>query len=116
VTLKVFNERKPSYDFLAAWSFQGDTSVFLSGHALWNHDINASNIDQDLEWFVGPGAFVTIGDEPADDDEFGASVAVGVNLILNQRFELFVQAVPRLALVPDTEGDIGGGLGARYYF
>jgi len=120
LTLKVYNEQKPSYDFLAAWSLRGNTSFFLNGHAQWSRDLNPEGLDQDLEWFVGPGAFLLVEDNdgPGDDDEavFGVSGTIGLNLVLNRRVELYVQATPRLALAPDTDGDIGGGLGFRYYF
>jgi len=118
VTVKIFNEQTPSYDFLAAWSLTGDTSFFTNAHALWNFDINVQNFEQDLEWFAGPGAFIAIEDESVGNDDvgIGVSASVGLNLTLNERVELFVQATPRIALAPDTDGDIGGGLGARYYF
>jgi len=119
VSLKVYNENAPSYDFLAAWDL--DNFFFLNAHAQWNNDINAENIDQDFEWFIGPGAFIGIddrGDNNFDDDEvvFGISGTIGLNFVIDRRFELYGQITPRISLVPDTDGDVGGGLGFRYYF
>jgi hypothetical protein len=119
LTLKFYNESAPSYDFLAAWSLVDD-NFFLNGHALWNYDIEAENLspDQDLEWFVGPGGFLSVVDDARDDDEveLGISGTIGLNFVVDRRFEFFGQVTPRIAVVPETEGDVGGGLGFRYYF
>lgn len=117
LSLKFYNEAAPSYDFLAAWSLVDD-NFFLNAHALWNYDVQAENVNEDLEWFVGPGGFLSIVDDrPGDDEvEIGISGTVGLNFVVDRRFEFFAQVTPRIAVVPETEGDVGGGLGFRYYF
>lgn len=117
LSLKFYNESAPSYDFLAAWSLV-DNNFFLNGHALWNYNLEAENIDQDLEWFVGPGGFLSIvEDDPQDDEvEIGISGTIGLNFVVDRRFEFFAQVTPRIAVVPETEGNVGGGIGFRYYF
>lgn len=117
VTLKFYNANSPSYDFLAAWDL--DRFFFLNGHALFENDLTAENVDADFEWFVGPGAFVGIFDapDPFDDElQVGLSGTIGLNLIINRRVELYGQVTPRLRLIPETDGDFGGGVGLRYYF
>lgn len=115
LTLKVYNETALSYDFLAAWDL--DDFFFLNGRALWNQDINAENIDQDFEWFVGPGAFVGFDDRDTDDEAvFGISGTVGLTFVVDRRFEFYGQITPRISVIPDTDGDGGGGIGFRYYF
>lgn len=117
VTLKIHNEQSPSYDFLVAWDL--DDFFFLNAHALFANDIPAQNLEQDLEWFFGPGAFIGVLDnaDPADDDAvLGISGRVGLNFVIEQQFEIYGQVTPRISLIPDTDGDIGGGVGFRYYF
>jgi hypothetical protein len=117
VTLKFYNAGGPSYDVLAAWDL--DDFFFLIVHGQYNRTINAENVDG-LEWFFGPGAFIGFEDRGVrdEDDEatFGVSGRIGLNLVLDNRFEFFGQLTPRISLIPDTDGDIGGGLGFRYYF
>lgn len=118
LTLKVYNQSAPSYDFLAAWSFSDDF-FFLNAHAQWNQNLNAQNVNQGFEWFFGPGAFIGVADRSnSQDDEavLGVSGRVGLNFIVNDQFELYGQVTPRISVIPDTEGDVGGGLGFRYYF
>lgn len=115
VTLKVYNANSPSYDFLAAWDL--DDFFFLNAHALFEQDINAQNINQDLEWFIGPGAFVGVLDSPGESEAvLGISGTIGLNFVVNRQFEFYGQITPRFSLIPDTDADIGGGLGMRYYF
>lgn len=118
LTLKVYNETAPSYDFLAAWSFTDDF-FFLNAHAQWSQDLNAQNVNQGFEWFFGPGAFIGVADQSGSQDDeavLGVSGRIGLNFIINQQFELYGQVTPRISVIPDTEGDVGGGLGFRYYF
>lgn len=118
LTLKVYNESAPSYDFLAAWSF-ADDFFFLNAHAQWNQNLNAQNVNQGFEWFFGPGAFIGVADrDNSQDDEavLGVSGRIGLNFIVNRQFEIYGQVTPRISVIPDTEGDVGGGLGFRYYF
>jgi hypothetical protein len=111
LTLKKYNATGPSYDFLAAWDL-GDL-FFLNGHAQFHQNLRAENVERDLEWFFGPGVFIG-GDD--DDAVLGISGRVGLALMIDPRFEVYVQATPRLSVIPDTDGDVGGGLGMRYYF
>ncbi|QXD14485.1 hypothetical protein GQ464_013735 [Rhodocaloribacter litoris] len=113
ITLKLYRSRSVSYDFLAAWDL--DDFFFLNVHLL-----NARPLGREREFhvFFGPGAFIGILDRPRfRDDEVvvGLSGQVGLGLFI-ERFELFVQLTPRLSLLPATDGDLGGGLGARYLF
>lgn len=111
ITLKQYNASGPSYDFLAAWDL-GDL-FFINGHAQFHQDLNVEDVERDLEWYFGPGVFFGANDE---DAVLGVSARVGLSYMVDPRFEVYVQATPRLSVIPETEGDMGGGLGMRYYF
>lgn len=117
VTLKIYNADAPSYDFLAAWSGVSDF-FFVNGHALFESPLPAENVEQPLEWFIGPGAYIGFFDGGGQDGEavIGISGTIGVQIVLAEHFELYIQGTPRFDLVPETSGDLGGGLGLRYYF
>jgi hypothetical protein len=118
ITLKVYNANSPSYDVLAAWS-SIDDFFFLNGHALFENTIPAENVEQPLEWFIGPGAFIGAFEQGRDGDDdlaLGISGTTGIQILLDRRFEIYLQATPRFFLVPETDANIGGGLGFRYYF
>jgi hypothetical protein len=116
LTLKFYNAGGPSYDILAAWDL--DDFFFLNGHAQFNQTLNADNVNN-LELFYGPGVFIGFQDTGVNNDDeavLGISGRIGLQLVLDRRFEIYGQLTPRFSLAPDTDGDLGGGLGFRYYF
>ncbi len=114
VTLKIYNADGPSYDFLGAWSF--DDFLFLNAHALFEQRLSAQNVEQPVHWFIGPGAYVGVYDNVESEAGLGVSGTIGLDILLAEQFELYIQATPRFELIRETEPDIGGGLGVRYYF
>jgi hypothetical protein len=112
VTLKIYNEQT-SVDFLAAWD--QDDFFFLNVHAIYDVHLNDENT---IHFFYGPGGYIGIRDrrEGLDDEvELGVSGNFGFDFMI-QKFEIFVQATPRLSLVQSTNFDMGGGVGFRVYF
>ncbi len=120
ITLKVYNPNTISYDFLAAWDL-GDF-FFLNVHGLYERPLQLEGTSG-VEYFFGPGGYIGFEDRDdgprrRDDDDvvLGISGRLGINIPVEQRFEFFMQVTPRINLIPDTEGDLGGGVGLRYYF
>ena len=110
--LKFYNPGM-SYDFLAAWDL--DDFFYVNGHGVWERHLNQSGR---AHVFFGPGAFVGFRErenEDGDDTVAGISATAGLGFLFN-RFELFGQVIPRLSVTPETEGDLGGGVGVRFYF
>jgi hypothetical protein len=112
VTLFFYSPQGPSWDFLAAWDL--DDFLFVNLHALYERHLADRS---DLHLFYGPGAFAGFRDRGRVDDDVvvGISGTVGIGLLIEQ-FEVYGRLVPRLSVVPATDGDIGAGLGVRYYF
>lgn len=114
LTLKLYNPGRVSYDFLVAWDL--DDFLFLNVHGLYERRIDTT--EGDFRFFYGPGGFIGFLDRPAGQDDdvvLGISGTFGLGFYIEQ-FEIFGQLTPRLALIPDTDGDLGGGLGVRFYF
>lgn len=113
ITLKVYQRPGFAYDLLAAWDL--DQFFFLNAHALYETPIP----DSPLRYYLGPGILIGFRDDHPfrDQDEVvvGISGQFGLNFFVEQ-FEVFLQLTPRLHVIPDTDGDIGGGVGLRYYF
>ena len=113
LSLKIYQSGFPSYDFLAAWDL--DNFFFLNAHMLQEQHLGNS---ENVHFFYGPGAFLGLDDRPddeSDDTVVGISAQFGINVIVD-RFEIYARVTPRLSLAPNTDGDVGGGLGLRYYF
>ena len=121
VTLKIYNPNTLSYDVLAAWDL-GDF-FFLNVHGLYERPLQLEGV-RGVEYFFGPGGYIGFedrGDGPPDPDDgddvvLGISGRLGLNVPFADHFEAFAQITPRINLIPDTAGDLGGGVGLRYYF
>ena len=111
VTLLFYSASGLSYDFLAAWDL--DDFFYVNAHGLYERPLGDT---PRAHIFYGPGAFVGIRDHRDDDEvRLGVSSTLGAGFIVEQ-FEFYVRVTPRLTLTPGTDGDIGGGIGLRYYF
>ncbi len=97
------------FDLAAGWDL--DDYLFVQAHLLLQErPIPGANAP--LTYFYGPGAFSGIPDN--GDALLGFSFNVG-GAYYTGPIEIFLQATPRLLLVPSTDFDIGVGLGVRYY-
>jgi len=98
VTLKIYNAGTPSYDFFGAWS-SVDDFFLLNAHALFEEPIRAENIDQPLEWFIGPGGFIgTFRTGGPFDGEAVIGISGAVGLQMESPITSSSTSRPRLAL------------------
>lgn len=115
LTLKFYNGGKASVDILAAWDL--NDYLFLNVHALYHKPLGGA---RNVNFFYGPGAFLAFyeGNRRYDDDDYlGAGISGNLGLsVFFDRFELFGQITPRLQVIERTNGDLGGGIGLRFYF
>jgi hypothetical protein len=110
ITLKWYEGPGRAFDLFGAWDL--DDFFFLNLHMLFERPLT----DSPLNLFYGPGAYIGVHERRGDDDlVVGISGNFGLNFF-TERFEVFLQLTPRLNIVPDTEGRVGGGVGLRYYF
>lgn len=115
VSLKFYSNLGVSIDVLAAWDL--DDFFFINAHGLFEKPIGNA---RGFGYFYGPGAFFGIRDGNdrsgfGNDIVLGISGTIGMNFFIDQ-FEIYIRLTPRLALIDAVDGDIGGGLGFRYFF
>lgn len=81
---------------------------------LWHRIIDDEEIGGSVPLYYGVGGRLLISD---DDSKVGVRIPIGLDYLFdNGRFDVFVEIAPILNLVPDTEFDLTGGVGARFYF
>lgn len=117
LTVHFFNQDGASLDLLGAWDL--DNFFFLNGHAIWDIHLGNSEV---AHFYYGPGAFVGFYDENDQEGRFddgdidiGLSGRAGFNLIFGS-VELFAHVTPRIGVLENTDIEIGGGAGLRFYF
>jgi len=95
----------------ASWSVSHDNAF----------DLHADYLFHDFGWFeTGSGylpLYYGVGGRLLMDDRnrLGVRVPVGLSYLTDtRRVEFFMEAAPIVDLVPDTEFEMGGGLGVRF--
>ncbi len=125
ITGKKFLDDNRAVDFALAWSFEGNDSVQAHANYLFHQGQLPVNADThgSLPWYWGVGARIKLEENEGnssrnnDDDLIGVRVPVGVAWYPeNTQLEVFGEIAPTLDLAPDSDFDIGAGIGARYYF
>ncbi|NJD92287.1 MAG: DUF3996 domain-containing protein [Geobacter sp.] len=109
-------------DGAAAWSLSGDHNLQLHADYLV-HDfglLKPGNINGKLPVYVGAGGRILFSDDSHgrhNDTVLGVRVPLGISYIMAKApVDFFVEIVPILDVVPNTEFDINAAIGARFYF
>lgn len=115
LSLKKYNSSGMSPDILLAWDL--NDFFFINLHGTWEKHFSGT---RGLHFVYGPGVFAGFRERrlitEGDDDLFlGISGTFGLAYNIDQ-FEIYIRATPRLAVLESTGGDVGGGLGFRFYF
>lgn len=107
--------RRNAIDGAVAWSLEGENDLHLHGDYLY-HDYTIFDVDRgEMPLYFGVGGRIKLREE--HDDQVGIRFPVGMDYIFpTAPFDIFLEIVPILDLVPDTDFDLNGALGARYFF
>lgn len=114
VSAKAWMGRTTALDMAVAWSTDRDNDLHLQMDHVW-HDFGIFDVDSGrLPVYYGIGARLRM-DDP--DEGLGVRFPVGMAyLFKGNKVDLFAEIVPTLELTPDTDVDIDGGIGLRYFF
>lgn len=114
LSLKSWTGGNNAFDLGVAWSFGPYDAVNIHGDYLWhNYEVFDETDTGTLPLYYGIGARLILAD---DDAVIGARVPVGINYLFEEApVGLFMELAPILNLAPDTDFDVGGGVGVRFY-
>jgi len=110
ISAKLYRPNLVAYDALLTTDL--DDLVRGAVHRVWERPLPESP----LFAHIGPGLIA--GLEELDRTplvRLGISGKAGLNFYA-ERFEVFLHVTPRLRFLPSLDGDLGGGVGLRYYF
>jgi len=117
LTFKGYLASRLAIDGVGAWSFVRDavTLVFDVTYEILDIPIQSQSVT--VPFYVGAGTKIGINTGPRDRTEFTIRVPLGVAVQWeNAPVEVFFEVAPGVDLSPETEFDISGGIGARFYF
>ncbi len=113
-SVKWWNDGRTAIDGAIGWSFtEGD--FYAHGDYLWHRTVRADNVDSGFPLYYGIGARLLLRDDK--DSKVGVRIPIGLDYLFdNGRFDVFVEIAPIFNVVPKTDFDLSGGVGARFYF
>ena len=115
ITFKYMINDTHGVDLGAGWRTSGDNEYHVYGDYLYHLNNLVTVPKGQLPFYVGLGARFLIRDDR--DDKFGLRLPFGVEyLFANAPLGAFAEVVPVLNLSPDTDFDLEGGIGIRFFF
>jgi hypothetical protein len=119
LSAKLWQSRTTALDFAAAWSFADEAAFHLHGDFLV-HKFNLIRVERgQLPVYYGIGLRVKLSDEKKHDDtSLGLRIPVGLDYLFagGTPLDVFLELVPILDLVPNTDVTLNASLGMRYWF
>ena len=116
LSLKTWTGGGNAVDAAAGWSLSGNK--WLYAHVDYLHhryDLHIPDLDEGVPYYYGVGGRVLLRD--GHDSKLGVRIPLGLDYVFaDGRFDVFIEVAPIINLVPDTEFDLSGGLGVRYWF
>lgn len=115
LSLKSWTGGNNAFDVGLAWSLGRYDAVNIHADYLWhNYDLFNEIESGTLPFYYGIGGRVILAD---DDAVIGARIPVGLNYLFDDSpIGLFLEVAPIFNLAPETDFDVDGGLGVRFYF
>jgi len=110
---KVWLSDRVAYDAALAWSFGKEGNVHIhADYLLHNYDLirTANNY---TPIYYGIGARI----KSQNDVVLGMRFPLGIDFRSRRiPIDIFIEIVPAFNIIPETELDLEGGVGVRYYF
>jgi hypothetical protein len=125
VTFKTWIDGKTAIDAAAAWSFSGNNAFQLhADYLIHPFDMpKPREVSGKVSFYYGFGGRIKLQESASGKsqeetaDLLGIRFPVGFSHVLAKApVEFFAEIVPVLNIVPDTDVDLDGAIGARYYF
>jgi hypothetical protein len=115
ISFKTWVSGRSALDAGLAWSFYAGAIHFHADY-LW-HNFMLFRLEDGkgkLPLYMGLGGRIKVTGE---DVRLGVRVPIGLAYIFpGDRFDIFLEAVPVLNLLPGTGFDLNAGAGVRYFF
>jgi len=119
LTFKKWSDSTTALTAAAEWSTSSNEKFHFHADML-THDFNliqAEEVPGKVGFYYGYGGLVQLNEGKKKETVLGLRIPIGISLMFNkQPIEVFVEVVPTLNLVPDTEVEVNSAIGGRYYF
>jgi len=112
---KLWISGRSAVDGAAAWSLGNNEALHLHADYLL-HNFTLIKVEKGrLPFYYGIGGRIRFAD--VGDDHIGVRVPLGLAYLFEGApLDIFLEIVPILDLAPDTDFDLNGALGVRFFF
>ncbi|GAB4303675.1 MAG: hypothetical protein Kow0090_19260 [Myxococcota bacterium] len=121
ITGKLWLTEGNALQMTASWSLNHDSFIVIGDYtySFWYIIRSADAVAFPL--YVGFGGALGIGGKEHPWDKSDPKLALRIPLGLAVAFrrapvEIFLEVAPAILVIPEVEGDVMGGIGARFYF
>lgn len=115
LTFKLMLNDNNAVDFGGGWETSGDDEIYLYADYLYHINDLITVPKGRLPLYFGGG--LRFIDRENKHDKFGVRIPVGVEYLFEGvALGAFAELVPVLNLNPDTDFDLEGGIGIRFFF
>jgi hypothetical protein len=125
VSLKGWQGKSTAIDGALAWSFAGNDFFQIHGDYL-SHNFALLKVEKGkLPFYYGIGGRIKFfgdgsnrrGRDNNDKTRIGVRVPLGLAYLFERTaLDIFLEVVPILDLIPETEFDLNAAIGIRYFF
>ncbi|HSG28639.1 MAG TPA: hypothetical protein VLA34_09180 [Candidatus Krumholzibacterium sp.] len=115
ITGKLFISERNAIDGALAWSLDENNYMHIQGDYLFHNFFVLEDVEGEFAWYAGLGGRIVLVDKA--DDHVGIRFPLGVTFLFDDgRFDTFMEIVPIMDVAPDTDFDMEGAIGIRFYF
>ncbi|MCF7803055.1 MAG: hypothetical protein K9N46_11145 [Candidatus Marinimicrobia bacterium] len=115
LSVKIWKQPSRSMNFAAAWDLgQNGSMILQADYVFYDYDLLGISFDGgSVPLYYGVGLQARI----ADQGGLGIRIPVGLDFNFNDKpLDFFFELAPTLNLIPATDFELSGGIGAHYYF
>ena len=112
ISFKAWNSSKTAFDLGLTWSLQSNDAIGIHADHLWHTWLDVDSGNLAFQYGVGLRTWFADGASAA-----GVRIPVGFNYLFEDApIGLFLEIAPVIDILPDTDADGNGAIGARFYF
>lgn len=122
LSFKTFTSETNAFDAGLAWSVGHYDAVNIHADYLWHHFDVFEGIDRgQLPVYYGIGGRLVFADDHPhrgdDNAVLGVRIPAGINYLFEEApIGVFLELAPVVNIIPSSDLDLDGAIGARFYF
>ena len=119
LTVKGYLAQRLALDGVFAWSLNDEAFNLIGDISYEFLDIRTDSQNFSIPFYAGVGLKLGFDEDGENDGEteVGIRVPVGIAFQFTKHpIELFLEISPGIQVAPDSEIDVTGGIGGRFYF